>query len=108
MASIHYGGILLGTVFILLAYFYRNNEEESLKTILKAMLKVEKKFALKSRPKVAVGFGGCIDVITKGLPVFEFLNVKPPERAVHHSVIQNMDNMREAFTYFFVHGAAGE
>lgn len=108
MASIHYGGFLLGTLFILAAYFYRNNEDENLKTILSALLKVERKFPLKSHPRIAVGFGGCIDFVTDGLQVFQALQVEPPERAVHHSIIQNIENFREAFAYFFLHGAAGE
>ena len=108
MASIHYGGFLLGTLFILAAFVYRNNEDQNLKKILSALLRVEKKFPLTSRPRVAVGFSGCVDIITNGLPVFQALNVEPPENVAHHSVINNMNSMKETFAYFFFHGAAGE
>ena len=108
MAGLHYGGVLFGMLVILAAFFYRGNEDQKLKKILSALLRVENKFNLTSRPRVAVGFSGCVDIITDGLPVFQALNTEPAEHAVHHSLLENLDSIKETFAYFFTHGAAGE
>jgi ADP-dependent glucokinase len=79
-----------------------------LKKILESLLEVEKKHPLRKKPRVAVGYGGCLDVVVDARDVFNFSSRDPPRKPRHHHSIKSWEALEEVFLYFFDHGAAGE
>lgn len=60
-------------------------------------------------PRVAVGFGSCLDVIAlDGVTVLGRAGISPPVFPRHHDKLSSADDVAEAFAYFFQHGAAAE
>jgi len=66
------------------------------------------KSPLHSIPKVAVGFGSCIDVVADGLSVLDKFEAVSPDVPEHHESLSNYDEFLKTFAYFYEHGAAGE
>ena len=63
---------------------------------------------MNAKPRVAIGLGGCMDVFVDALDFFEKMNLNPNERAIHHDIIHNEQELSEGFLSYFQHGAAGE
>ncbi|CAG0916221.1 unnamed protein product [Notodromas monacha] len=85
-----------------------NSQGEALKKILQSLLKIEEKNPLDHTPRVAVGYGGCLDVVVDASDVFNFTDRDPVWLPKHHGSIQSWKELEEVFLYFFQHGAAGE
>jgi len=85
-----------------------NNMEATILDTLDSLMKAEKKVEVNAKPRVAIGLGGCMDVFVDALDFFEKMNLNPNERAIHHDIIHNEQELSEGFLSYFQHGAAGE
>ena len=105
-------GSAVSVCVVLLALFYKKNEDAELKTrlddVLSALLRAEGKVQLPQQPRVAVGFGACQDVFADAVEVMKVLSGVPPSDPVHHNVISSKEELENAVAYFFRHGAAAE
>ncbi|XP_067901406.1 ADP-dependent glucokinase isoform X2 [Heterodontus francisci] len=105
-------GVAFSFCAVFAAYWYRqqvSNELDSrLETVLSSLLKAERKVDLNRRPRVAVGFGGCLDIVTDGVTLLKKAGIKPSKNPVHHDYITSEEQLAESFAYFFPPGAASE
>ena len=101
---------------ILAAYFYNRHANQKillahLNSVLSGLQRAENKVKLSNvdaRPRVAVGFGACEDVIVDALEVFAKIEANPPQIPRHMDEIRTKKDLEEVFAYFFRHGAAAE
>lgn len=76
--------------------------DAELRAILRGLIDVETPSRIR-KPRVAVGYGACMDVLTNARDVLKFREAERyPEK------ITNDADLMEAYTYFFRHGAAVE
>lgn len=107
--------VSLLVVFVAVYYYY--NYQKSLETqqypkelldqILSGLLRAEQKVN-HVKPRVALGLGGCLDIIVNAIKLFEKLDYSPPTKVRHHSSLQTPEQLQELFAYFFQFGAAAE
>ncbi|XP_032819822.1 ADP-dependent glucokinase-like [Petromyzon marinus] len=76
--------------------------------VLSALLRAEARTSRPARPRVAIGFGGCLDWVVDGVALLERLGVEPSGKAEHHGFIADEQQLAQTFAYFFPHGAAAE
>ncbi|XP_029449685.1 ADP-dependent glucokinase-like [Rhinatrema bivittatum] len=107
-------GSALSFLALLLAYWYRQAGEESLRerldTVLSSLLRAEGKVDVDVAlpPRVAIGFGGCLDIIVDGVALLNEAGIEPSSTPIHHNFIETEQQLAESFTYFFLPGAASE
>ncbi|CAL1528501.1 unnamed protein product [Lymnaea stagnalis] len=106
-------GFSFPVLIVLAAFFYRRHFDEILQKrlneVLSGLLRAEDKGQQSFKPqKVAVGFGGCEDIITDGLELIKILNLTSPKKAIHHDAVYKEEELAQLFAYFFQHGAAAE
>ncbi|XP_071963749.1 ADP-dependent glucokinase-like [Antedon mediterranea] len=105
-------GSILSVLIILFAYLYKCNLDEQLRehldNVLRNLLKVEKKFKITPKTKVALGLGSCTDAFEDGLGLMKRSGIDPAAEAKHHSYISSKEDLAQTFAYFFQHGAAAE
>ncbi|XP_033105001.1 ADP-dependent glucokinase-like [Anneissia japonica] len=105
-------GSILSILAIIVAYFYKCNLDEQLKehldNVLKSLLKVEKKFQITPKTKVALGLGSCTDAFQDGIELLKRSGIEPPTETNHHSYISSKEGLAQTFAYFFQYGAAAE
>ena len=107
-------GTFLSILVILAAYFYKRQTNDSdvlrnrLNNVLSGLLRAERQVALGSEPKVAVGFGACLDVIGDAVDVLEKLGARSPDLPEHFNELESQEDLEKVFAYFFRHGAAAE
>ncbi|KAM8876038.1 ADP-dependent glucokinase [Synchiropus picturatus] len=113
VAWVKYGPVV--SVFaVLLAVWLRSPEntvlDDRLDTVLSSLLRAERKVGMNSiaRPRVAVGFGGCVDLIVDGVSLLNKIGLPPTERPLHHDYIESAEQLAQSFAYFFAPGAAAE
>ncbi|KAG9336089.1 hypothetical protein JZ751_002436 [Albula glossodonta] len=106
---------VVSLMVVALAYWYRSPAQnarldERLDNVLSSLLKAERKVDINSvsRPRVAIGFGGCVDIIVDGVALLEKIGLQPNARPLHHDYIQSAEQLAESFAYFFPPGAASE
>ncbi|XP_077479843.1 ADP-dependent glucokinase [Stigmatopora argus] len=98
----------------LLAFWFRSpgNEvlDERLDIVLSSLLRAESKVGLNqiARPKVAIGFGGCVDLLVDGVTLLNKMGLAPADQPLHHDYIKNAEQLSQSFAYFFAPGAAAE
>ncbi|KAF4678200.1 hypothetical protein FOL47_003262 [Perkinsus chesapeaki] len=64
---------------------------------------------IEAHPKnVVLGFGACLDGVTRGTELLKELKIGPVEHPQDHDVITSPQDLAETFHYFFEHGAAAE
>ncbi|KAG9344776.1 hypothetical protein JZ751_010463 [Albula glossodonta] len=103
-----------GVAQVILAYWYRSPVEDTLDsrldTVLSSLLRAERKAGMNNfeKPRVAVGFGGCVDIIVDGVALLNNMGLQPSSPPLHHDYIQNAEQLVESFSYFFPPGAASE
>ncbi|XP_069549833.1 ADP-dependent glucokinase [Brachyistius frenatus] len=108
-----YGSVVSAFV-VLLALWFRSPEnaglDDRLDTVLSSLLRAERKVGMNNvaKPKVAVGFGGCVDLIVDGVSLLNKIGLPPTEQPLHHDYIENIDQLAQSFAYFFAPGAAAE
>ncbi|XP_063049335.1 ADP-dependent glucokinase [Engraulis encrasicolus] len=108
-------GTVTSLLVVLVAYWYRSPQDSGgldarLDAVLSSLLRAESKVGVNSasRPKVAIGFGGCVDIIVDGVELLNKIGLQPTATPLHHDYIQNAEQLAESFAYFFAPGAASE
>lgn len=100
--------VALITAYLAKIYFDKSGRSsDRINHILSGLLRAEEKISL-PRTRVALGFGGCEDLIVDGMSFFEKFNLEAPEQPKHHDFVANRDELSQLFGYFFQHGAAAE
>lgn len=100
--------VALITAYLAKLYFDKSGRSsDRINHILSGLLRAEEKISL-PRTRVALGFGGCEDLIVDGMSFFEKFNLEAPEQPKHHDFVANRDELSQLFGYFFQHGAAAE
>ncbi|XP_040206715.1 ADP-dependent glucokinase-like [Rana temporaria] len=105
---------LLSLLALLVAYWFRHVEEDNLQnrldTVLSSLLQAEQKAGLDAHrpPRIAIGFGGCLDIIVDGVALMKETAIGPSYNPVHHNFIETETQLAESFAYFFPPGAASE
>ncbi|XP_035282116.1 ADP-dependent glucokinase [Anguilla anguilla] len=108
-------GTVVSLVVVVFAYWYRSpvqdaHLDERLDNVLSSLLRAERKADINgfTRPRVAIGFGGCVDIIVDGVALLNKIGLQPRAQPLHHDYIQNADQLAQSFAYFFPPGAASE
>ncbi|GAA6220096.1 ADP-dependent glucokinase-like [Lates japonicus] len=107
-------GPVVSLFVVLLAVWFRSPQNEvlddRLDTVLSSLLRAERKVGMNNvaRPRVAVGFGGCVDLIVDGVSLLNKISLPPTDQPLHHDYIENAEQLAQSFAYFFAPGAAAE
>ncbi|KAM5164929.1 ADP-dependent glucokinase-like isoform 1-T2 [Mantella aurantiaca] len=105
---------LLSLLALLVAFWFRHVEEDKLQnrldTVLSSLLRAEQKVGLDVHrpPRIAIGFGGCLDIIVDGVDLMKEAAIEPSYNPIHHNFIETETQLAESFAYFFPPGAASE
>ena len=94
---------------MIIAIYYRNYEdvlEKRLVAILHGLERLENRYVVTERPKVAIGYGICTDIFVKAKDLLQYTpNVGNPQ---HFDEINTDLELLKSFAYYFHHGAAAE
>uniref|UniRef100_UPI0037E7D171 ADP-dependent glucokinase n=1 Tax=Semicossyphus pulcher TaxID=241346 RepID=UPI0037E7D171 len=107
-------GPVVSLFVVLLAVWFRSPEDavldDRLDTVLSSLLRAERKVGMSNvaRPRVAVGFGGCVDLLVDGVSLLNKIGLPPTDQPLHHNYIENGMQLAQSFAYFFAPGAAAE
>uniref|UniRef100_A0A671LGN6 ADP-dependent glucokinase-like n=2 Tax=Sinocyclocheilus anshuiensis TaxID=1608454 RepID=A0A671LGN6_9TELE len=107
-------GSFLSLAVVLVAYWFHSPDssvlDERLDAVLSSLLRAERKVGMNSvsSPRVAIGFGGCVDIIVDGVTLLNKMGLKPADQPLHHDYIENTEQLAQSFAYFFSPGAASE
>ncbi|XP_068177757.1 ADP-dependent glucokinase [Antennarius striatus] len=107
-------GPLVSLLVVLLAIWIRTPQnadlDERLDTVLSSLLRAERKVGMNNvqRPRVAVGFGGCVDLLVDGVSLLNKIGLTPADEPYHHNYLENEVQLAQSFAYFFGPGAAAE
>nr|XP_020445488.1 ADP-dependent glucokinase-like [Monopterus albus] len=107
-------GPVVSLFIVLLAVWFRSPQNEvlddRLDTVLSSLLRAERKVGTNNvaRRKVAIGFGGCVDLIVDGVSLLNKIGLPPSDQPLHHDYIENAEQLAQSFAYFFAPGAAAE
>ncbi|KAM7014672.1 ADP-dependent glucokinase [Tautogolabrus adspersus] len=107
-------GPVVSALVVLLALWFRSPQNEvlddRLDTVLSSLLRAERKVGISDveRPRVAVGFGGCVDLIVDGVSLLNKIDLTPTDQPLHHNYLENAVQLAQSFAYFFAPGAAAE
>ncbi|KAL6113261.1 uncharacterized protein ACO6RY_11590 [Pungitius sinensis] len=107
-------GPVVSLFVVLLAVWFRSPDDAvpdgRLDTVLSSLLRAEGKVGVNdvAKPKVAIGFGGCVDLIVDGVMLLNKIGLTPIDQPLHHNYIENKVQLAESFAYFFAPGAAAE
>ena len=96
----------------LIVYRRQTNDDDVLRnrldSVLSGLLRAERQVQLGRDPKVAVGFGACLDVIGDAVSVLDKLGAMSPHLPEHFDELESLEDLEKVFAYFFRHGAAAE
>ena len=102
----------VSALVLLLAVWYRQPADR-LDAVLESLLRAERLTVAppdsptpRPAPRVAVGYGGCMDLFARALHVLD--DGECSVRAAHHGFIRDRRQLQQTFLYFFQHGAAAE
>jgi ADP-dependent glucokinase len=102
----------LAVVVIALAYLYSRRSEDYLKQhldeVLSGLLRAENKVPLGPAPRVAIGFGACVDVFGDAEDILNMVQAQPPLHPGHFNSVDNLEQLEKLYAYFFRYGAAAE
>ncbi|XP_028258362.1 ADP-dependent glucokinase [Parambassis ranga] len=107
-------GSVVSVFVVLLAFWFRAPQnavlDDRLDAVLTSLLRAEQKVGINdvARPKVAVGFGGCVDLIVDGVSLLNKIGLPPTDQPLHHDYLENAEQLAQSFAYFFAPGAAAE
>lgn len=107
-------GPVVSLVVVVLAFWFRSSDrnvlDDRLDTVLSSLLRAERKVGINSvvRPKVAIGFGGCADLLVDGVSLLNKIGLIPAAQPLHHDYLENTEQLAQSFAYFFAPGAAAE
>lgn len=102
-----YGSFL--TILCVFYAIYRRDTSDGLKErlirVINGLIQVEDQH-IRVAPKVAIGYGACVDLFVDGKDLLPFHNnIGEPE---HFENINSRDELYKSFAYYFKHGAASE
>lgn len=108
--SVQKFGAAAFSLSVLVAFYSQLYNDQPLVTrnVLDGLLRAERNATVRSWPRVAVGFGSCLDGLVDGVRLLRSLRLKPPHRGKHHGTIESEKEFSELFAYFFEPGAAAE
>ena len=101
----------VSALVLLLAVWYRQPPHR-LDAVLESLLRAERLTAApevtaaRPAPRVAVGYGGCMDLFARALHVLD--EGQCQVRPAHHGFLRDRQQLQQTFLYFFQHGAAAE
>jgi hypothetical protein len=105
--------LLMAFLAIFLAFLYSVNTNDSETTlrlkmdrVLISLLAQEKSVKVKTKAKIAVGYGACRDLFVDGKSILGDLRPKGTPR--NFNEIKTQDELLRMYAYFFSHGAAAE
>lgn len=101
-------GCILSFIAIFLAFYNKiaeNEARERLRNILVGLLKVERRHSI-INPQVAIGYGSCMDLVFEALDL-QLFNCSKSIMGTQET-ITSLEELEEAFCYYFQHGAASE
>ncbi|XP_061601350.1 ADP-dependent glucokinase [Cololabis saira] len=107
-------GSLVSLLVLVLALWSRSPQDagldDRLDLVLSSLLRAESKVGINdvARPKVAIGFGGCVDLIVDGVSYLNKIGISQADTPVHHDYLENAEQLAQSFAYFFAPGAAAE
>ncbi|CAL1603901.1 unnamed protein product [Knipowitschia caucasica] len=113
LSWVRYGPVV-SLFVVLLAVWFRSSErtvlDDRLDTLLSSLLRAESKVGINdfARPKVAIGFGGCADLLVDGVSLLNKIGLIPSDQPLHHDYLENIEQLSQSFAYFFAPGAAAE
>uniref|UniRef100_A0A1A7Z4N1 ADP-dependent glucokinase 2 n=1 Tax=Iconisemion striatum TaxID=60296 RepID=A0A1A7Z4N1_9TELE len=106
-------GSVVSLFVVILALWFRSPQDaeldDRLDTVLSSLLRAERKVGMNNaRPRVAIGFGGCVDLIVDGVSFLNKIGILQSEQPMHHDYLENAEQLAQSFAYFFAPGAAAE
>ncbi|XP_033841982.1 ADP-dependent glucokinase-like [Periophthalmus magnuspinnatus] len=107
-------GPVVSLFVVFLAFWFRSSErtvlDDRLDAVLSSLLRAEQKVGINNvaRPKVAIGFGGCADLLVDGVSLLNKIGLIPSEQPLHHDYLESTEQLAQSFAYFFAPGAAAE
>ncbi|XP_063333453.1 ADP-dependent glucokinase isoform X1 [Pelmatolapia mariae] len=107
-------GSVVSLFVVVLALWFRSPQnavlDDRLDTVLSSLLRAERKVGMNNvaRPRVAIGFGGCVDLIVDGVSLLNKTGIQPTDQPLHHDYLENVEQLAQSFAYFFAPGAAAE
>ncbi|XP_029952616.1 ADP-dependent glucokinase [Salarias fasciatus] len=107
-------GSAVSLFVVLLAFWFRSPQraglDDRLDAVLSSLLRAERKVGMNNvaRPKVAIGFGGCVDLIVDGVSLLNKIGLPATDQPLHHDYLENPEQLAQSFAYFFAPGAAAE
>ncbi|CAI5645811.1 unnamed protein product [Oreochromis niloticus] len=107
-------GSVVSLFVVVLALWFRPPQnavlDDRLDTVLSSLLRAEQKVGMNNvaRPRVAIGFGGCVDLIVDGVSLLNKTGIQPTDQPLHHDYLENVEQLAQSFAYFFAPGAAAE
>ena len=107
-------GCLVAALVLIVAYFYQHpwftdeaGDAKRLDLILSGLLRAEKRLE-PPKAKVALGFGGCEDLLVDVMDLLDKVQLAAPDVPKHHDSVDSLQELSELLAYFFRHGAAAE
>ncbi|XP_017274114.1 ADP-dependent glucokinase [Kryptolebias marmoratus] len=106
-------GSAVSLFVVLLAFWFRAPQnavlDDRLDTVLSSLLRAERKVGRNNaRPRVAIGFGGCVDLIVDGVSFLNKIGISHTDQPLHHDYLESSEQLAQSFAYFFAPGAAAE
>lgn len=101
-------GTLCSIFIILVSIFFKRPDDElhaRLTSVVQGLIEVEGQYEI-YKPKVAVGYGACHDLLVNAVEFLEYDDTTGnPE---HYDDINSVNEFKQMFSYYFRHGAASE
>ena len=107
--SLAYKGSLAALLLGLALLWLRPRQllpDTRLHTVIHSLIHYEANRPLEDSPRVAVGYGACRDLFVSGAFLME--NQSFPEQPGHFQDVQDKEQLRRMYAYFFQAGAAAE
>ncbi|XP_070410908.1 cathepsin B isoform X2 [Nothobranchius furzeri] len=106
-------GSAVSLFVVILALWFRSPQDVELDyrldSVLSSLLRAERKVGMNNaRPRVAIGFGGCADLIVDGVSFLNKMGILNSDQPMHHDYLENAEQLAQSFAYFFAPGAAAE
>uniref|UniRef100_A0A1A8I679 ADP-dependent glucokinase 2 n=1 Tax=Nothobranchius kuhntae TaxID=321403 RepID=A0A1A8I679_NOTKU len=106
-------GSVVSLFVVILALWFRSPQDveldDRLDSVLSSLLRAERKVGMNNaRPRVAIGFGGCADLIVDGVSFLNKMGILNSDQPMHHDYLENAEQLAQSFAYFFAPGAAAE
>ncbi|XP_067011429.1 ADP-dependent glucokinase [Anabrus simplex] len=103
-------GTAVSFIAVFVAIYYRNFSNDVLKvrlnSVLQGLVEVERQHSVRTKAKVAIGYGACQDLFVDGKDLLMYdVAAMYPE---HFSDISTTEELLKTYAYFFRHGAAAE